>query len=152
MTGIKHIVECHCVLPQYVGSKNPVYHKFVVFSTIDDSDTVIPKYAQCNNCGVVHKIIDICKSEIYAGKDELGALPNKDDISYSLPKHVLEVLQNYECSLPDYEHAKFICDHSRWGETLTLSKELLKDEVTGKFMVIKSDRVVIESFIDKVIV
>lgn len=152
MTGVKHIVECHCVLPQYVGSKNPVYHKFVVFSIIDDSDTVVPKYAQCNNCGVVHKVIDICKSEIHTGKDEISILPNKNDLSYSIPKHVLEVLESYECGIPDYEHAKFICDHSRWGETLTLSKEMLKDEIAGKFMIIKSDKVVVESFIDKVVI
>ena len=64
MTGVLHLIECHCCLPQYKNSKKPVYHKFKVFSILDDGDTVISKHSQCNNCGVVHHVIDICKSEI----------------------------------------------------------------------------------------
>ena len=64
MQGFKHLVQCHCILPQYRKMKDPVFHKFVVFSTIDKKDNVEPKNVQCNNCGVIHKVFDICKSEI----------------------------------------------------------------------------------------
>ena len=95
MIGTKHIVECHCVLPQYRNRKIPIYHKFMVFSIIDDSDTVLPKYAQCNNCGVVHKIYDICKSEILAGKDEIRTLCTIEDISLTIPEDIRGVLDSY---------------------------------------------------------
>ena len=44
-------------------------HKFVVFSVIDDSDTFIKKIVNCNNCGVTHRIIGPCQSEIIQGKE-----------------------------------------------------------------------------------
>ena len=60
MRGQKHLIECHCILPQYRRALNTVYHKFVVFSEIDDSDTVVPKFAQCNNCGVIGHLAGQC--------------------------------------------------------------------------------------------
>ena len=68
--GTKHLIQCHCLLPQYRNKPDPVFHKFPVFSVIDESDTVILKYAECNNCGAAHKVYDICKSEILTGRDE----------------------------------------------------------------------------------
>ena len=41
MAGIKHLIECHCMLPQYRNKKDRQYHKFVVFSIIDNADCVI---------------------------------------------------------------------------------------------------------------
>ena len=73
------MVECHCVLPQYRNRKEVVYHSFVVFSIIDEAGTVIPKHATCNNCGVIHNVRDICKSEIIPGR-EIGAVIEIDDI------------------------------------------------------------------------
>ena len=84
MKGLKHLIECHCVLPQFRKRENPPYHKFVVFSLIDDSDTAIPKHARCNNCGVIHNVIDICKSEILPGQ-EVGAVMTKKDCGMMLP-------------------------------------------------------------------
>ena len=69
----KHLIECHCILPQYKKAPKPVFHKFIVFSEIDN-DVVEPTYVQCNNCGAVHKIYDFCKSEIIVGRDELRTI------------------------------------------------------------------------------
>ena len=46
MNGIKHLIECQCILPQFKKRENPPYHKFVVFSIIDDVDEVLEKFAQ----------------------------------------------------------------------------------------------------------
>ena len=43
---------------------NPLFHKFTVFSEFDSEGEIIPKIAKCNNCGVIHKVIDFCRSEI----------------------------------------------------------------------------------------
>tara|TARA_R100000808_G_C2155541_1_gene168612 strand:- start:34263 stop:34727 length:465 start_codon:yes stop_codon:yes gene_type:complete len=150
MDGIKHIIECHCVLPQFRNKENFAYHKFVVFSIIDDSDTVIPKYVTCNNCGVIHKIFDICKSHIMAGKDDLKSQSSIIDIKYTLDKGVVEILESYKCDLPTYENVKFIIDNKRWGSFVVLTKDDVENEITGKMLVFeKEDKFKIESFIDR---
>ena len=85
LAGVKHVVECRCVLPQYKKTSNPVYHKFVVFSILEKDKTKV-SFIQCNNCGIVHKIIDLCKSEILNGKEQLSSLETIEDIKISLPK------------------------------------------------------------------
>ena len=34
--GVKHLIQCHCVLPQYRNANPPMFHKFVTFSVVDD--------------------------------------------------------------------------------------------------------------------
>ena len=108
MQGMKHIVECHCVLPQNRGKSVPIYHTFIVFSEIDDSDTVVPKFVQCNNCGIVHKVTDICRSEIAVGKEELKTISTIDDIRVGLPDDTCNLLDSYSCDLATWEHIDFI--------------------------------------------
>jgi len=147
MNGTKHIVECHCILPQYRDRNNPVYHKFVVFSEIDDSDTVITSNAQCNNCGTVHKIYDICKSEIIAGKDESASVEKIKDVSISLPAQVVELLESYNVDLCDYQVARFILENKKWDSVLTLGTDSEDGQTTGKILrFLKDNKFRVESF------
>ena len=104
MQGTKHLIECHCVLPQYRNIDNPVYHKFVVFSMLGDGGTVVPKFSQCNNCGVIHKIYDLCKSEIAAGKDELRSVVKADELKISIPSQLWDVLTTYDVDVAILEN------------------------------------------------
>jgi hypothetical protein len=125
-----------------------VFHQFVVFSTIDDSDTVLPKYVQCNNCSVVHKIYDLCKSEIVAGRDELNSVNTIDDIIYTIPEDIRGVLESYDVDLPTWEHAQFVLQNKVWGTAVILTKDVLEDETQGKLLMIKGPREFnIETFI-----
>ena len=147
MEGVKHIIECHCILPQYRERKDPVYHKFVVFSTIDESDTVVPSHHQCNNCGTVHKIYDVCKSEIVAGKDESASVERIKDVSLSLPASLIELFESYSLDLPDYMMARHIIESKDWGTTIVLSKESEDRTTSGKILrFIEGDRFRVESF------
>lgn len=149
MEGIKHLLECHCILPQYRYAKNPIYHKFVAFSIIDESDTLIPKFVTCNNCGVVHKIFDVCKSEIVSGRDDLLSETKKDDIKYSIPSDLREILESYSCDIATYENVKFILEQKKWGSHMILTRETVDDDVTGKMLVFENhDKFKIETFID----
>lgn len=132
MEGYKHLIECHCVLPQYRKLENPIFHKFVVFSLLDDEGNVIPKMSQCNNCGAVHKVVDICQSEIAAGKDETKSVLTKNDISRSLPSQLVGLLEEYELDVADYEFSKFIIENEKWGSVIILSKEQEGDGYAGK--------------------
>lgn len=125
--GYKHLIECHCVLPQYRKLTNPVFHKFTVFSVLDDEGNVLPKMSQCNNCGAIHKVVDICVSEMVPGKDEAKSVITKNDIARSLPKQLVDVLQEYQLEVADYEYSKFIIENERWGSIIVLSKETEED-------------------------
>ncbi len=46
MFGLKHMVECNCILPQYRNQTPAVFHQFVVFSIINRDDELQPDYAQ----------------------------------------------------------------------------------------------------------
>lgn len=147
MQGIKHLVQCHCVLPQYKNALEPVFHKFVVFSVIDDSDTVQPKFSQCNNCGVVHKVIDICRSELTL-KEETRALPNIEDIKFSISPDLVRVLESYHCDLATWEQAEWIYLTKAWDQWITLVREEDENnEIRGKRLIfLDDDRFRIEAF------
>ena len=151
MKGIKHLIQCHCILPQYKNAKDPVFHKFIVFSTIDDSDTVLTKYADCNNCGSVHKIYDVCKSEIIPGKEDVRSALSKEDFKFSLPSSLYELLEQYEKELCDYEYSQFIIDNEKWDTTMTLSREELDEHIQGKLLrFIDKEKFSIESYTHKI--
>lgn len=134
MIGIKHIVECNCIMPQYRKHPRPPYHKFKVFSIIDDSDTVIPKQAACTNCGVIHNVIDLGKTEIMLG-EEVGGVMKVSDCKLILPTSISDILSTYDCEVCDYEHALFILQNERWGEYLIVDrKENDSGDLTGKVL------------------
>ena len=148
MNGFKHLIQCHCILPQYRNRPDPVFHQFVVFSTIDESDTVSPKYVQCNNCSVIHKVYDLCKSEIIAGKDELLSVATIEDIMYTIPEDIRGVLENYNADLPTWEHTQFTLHNKVWGTSVILTKDVLDNETQGKLLRIEGPREFkIETFI-----
>jgi hypothetical protein len=151
--GTKHLIECHCILPQYKNRKNPVFHKFIVFSEIDESDTVVPKFVQCNNCNVVHKVFDICKSEISFGRDELKTVTTIEEIRFGIPGDVQHILDNYNCDLPTWEMTKYIIDNEKWGESIVLTQEEIDGSTQGKSLVVSSkNSFKIESFVRKDII
>ena len=147
--GIKHTVSCLCVLPQYRKKANPPFHQFVVFSVLDDSDTIEPKLAECNNCGVIHRVIDICKSEVVTNRDELNILTEKD-IGYMLPQQVKELLESYDCDLATWEQTLFILNEKKWGSFVVLDRTATDEGSDGKILRFKNEnRYLIEPFIDR---
>ena len=151
MKGIKHLIQCHCILPQYKNAKEPVFHKFTVFSIIDESDTVLLKYADCNNCGSVHKIYDLCKSEIVPGKEDVKSSLRKEDFKFSMPSSLWDLLQQYEKELCDYEYAQFVIDNEKWDSTLILTREDMEDHSQGKLLrFIGPEKFRIESYTHKI--
>ena len=150
MKGVKHLVQCHCILPQYRDRKDPLFHQFVVFSIIDESDTCVPKYVQCNNCAVVHKVVDICRSELVVGKDELATVTTIDDVSLTIPPDVRNVLQTYSVDIATWEYAQFILQNELWGTHLVLTKDILDEDTQGKMLIFNGpSKFNIETFIRK---
>lgn len=135
------------MLPQHRKKNNPPYYNFAVFSIIDDSDTCIPKYAQCNNCGVVHRVVDLCRSEIISGRDELSSVTSVDDLKVMLSSDIVQVMESYSCTLPSYEHVHFIISNAQWGDFIVLTRDSIDDEQQGKLLrFIGPGKIIIESF------
>ena len=139
MKGTKHLVQCHCVLPQYRGRSEPVFHKFAVFSIIDEDEDIIPKFSQCNNCGAIHKVVDICKSEIVPGADESAAILTVNDIKSSLPNKISKIIESHNCSHATWEQVKFIFENQEWGQTIVISRETLGDSSQIKVLKINDE-------------
>lgn len=123
MIGQKHLIKCRCVLLQYKKMQNPPSHQFTVFSVINDSDKVNISYAQCPNCGVIHKITEIGKSEILQNKEAMSSLITIDDIKLSLPENLKNILEKNSADLPTWEAAQFIHENKQWGNFVVLTSE-----------------------------
>lgn len=131
--GLKHIIKCRCILQQYKRLDNPPLHKFLVFSVIDDNDVALTKYAKCNNCGVIHKITEIGKSQILS-KDEMNSIITIDDIKPSLPEQLSFILEKNNADLCSWESAKFIFENKKWGEFVILTSEDDGESIHGKYV------------------
>lgn len=134
--GIRHLIECNCILPQYKKRKNPVWHKFPVFSIVDLKDKVLEKIAQCNNCGIVHKVTEIGVSEI-TKKENIKSIRTISDIKYGLPESFVGLLEQHKCDISTWEEIEFILEEERWGSFVVLSQEDVDLNIHGKMMIIK---------------
>lgn len=146
MKGLKHLIQCHCVLPQYRRQDDPIFHKFTVFSIVREDDSVETKYVQCENCGVIHKVFDICKSEIISGNDESQTVLTVEDIKMSLPDKVSHILDSYNCDISTWEHVEFLFANEMWGTEIILKKEENEESTNLKILQINgSDKIRIKT-------
>lgn len=137
-TGIKHLVTCRCVLPQFKRADNPPRHQFVVFSIID-GDVVRPKFAQCNNCGIIHRVTDVCRSEIKQGREDMRSIVTIDDVRPSLPPRLAETLDAADADLPTWEAAKHLVEEKQWGGFVVLSTDVDGNTRHGKYVQVLGD-------------
>lgn len=132
--GQKHLIKCRCVLPQFKKLENPPPHQFVVFSVLNDDGSVTIKYAQCNNCGIVHRVTDVCKSEIMSSKEHMNSLLKIEDIKPSLHANVSNMLEANSADLATWEAVQFVIENKCWGEFVVMTTETEGDEITGKYV------------------
>ena len=148
MPGIKHLIQCHCILPQYRNLDDPIFHKFVVFSKIDSSGDVIPRLCRCNNCEVIHKIVDLCKSEIASGSDSLDGISSIDDIRTGLSDGLCKILDTHECDKATWEQIEDIIDNKEWESKVVISKQSFGGSTQVKILAVNgSDMFKIETIL-----
>lgn len=139
MRGQRHLIKCRCVLPQYKGVTNPPPHQFVVFSVINDDDSARVKFSQCNNCGIIHKVTDICKSEILPGKEAMSSVVKIEDVKLSLPPNLADILERNNVDIATWESAQFILENKEWGNFVILAQEEESGTRQGKYVRIMSE-------------
>lgn len=146
-SGFKHLLTCTCFLPQFRGKENVVFHQFPVFSVVEEDDKVIPKYAQCNNCGIIHYVTGICESTpVVGGRDESKAVVSKDDIRIGIPPNIADVLDSYDVDTATWEEVEFIIENKQWDRTVVLSAETNDGVREGKLLRITKTRPRVEGF------
>lgn len=145
VTGQKHAVKCRCILPQFKKREKPIFHEFVVFSTVTDG-VFDSSFAQCNNCGILHHVIDFCKSEITT-KENARSLSTIEDVSISLSDSVVQLLKSNNADLATFQEVAFIMENSIYNKKILLEKETVDGYVVGKFLSLQeSGRLKVEPF------
>lgn len=135
--GIKHLVRCVCVLPQLSKLKDPPSHEFKVFSVLDDdAGEFETSFVQCDNCGVVHKVVNVCESTILAGRDEMSSIVTVDDVKNAVPANLAALLEQNNVDLPTWQQVAWIVEEKQWGSTLVLTSEYIEGTRQGKALTI----------------
>lgn len=135
---IKHRIDCKCILPQFKSLSPALFHKFIVFSVIDLDGSCVPSYAQCNNCGVIHKVTEIGRSEIIK-KETSPAIKSIEDIKLGLPIRLVGLLEQGEVDLPTWQEAEFIISNKLWGRPVLLGVDKDGGSAVGKYVIILGD-------------
>lgn len=138
--GQRHLIKCRCILAHLLKDSDPPIHQFAVFSVIDDDDTVRQKFVQCPNCGIVHRVTDILKSQILSGREELKTVVTIDEIKKSLSDEMIAVLETNSCDISVWEHVKFIIDEKKWGEFVVIASESIDGLRQGKYVKIFGEK------------
>lgn len=139
-TYIRHLIECQCILKIYEKRTKPLFHKFPVFSIISNDD-IIEKYAECNNCGSIHRVYDVQESEIMWGKDGYEGLVTKiDDIRNNLEntghQKIVEILTTHKIDdVSLWENVEFLLENNASG-MIILNKNSIKDNDIYKILYI----------------
>ena len=140
---IKHLIDCHCILSIYKNRTKPVYHKFPVFSILEE-DNVKEKYVLCNNCDIVHKVIDVNKSEIKWGSEGLRSLvTTKEDIKFNLENlgmdRLVTILEVNNIDLSDWELIEYLLENNLEGK-IVIDKKEIDDSINYKYLEIKNGK------------
>ena len=143
MSFIKHLVECQCVLNIFKNKTKPVYHKIPVFSLLDEEGNVQEKYVACNNCGVVHRVYEVFKSEIkWGNEDNKAMIPDKDDIKFNLEaqghERLVNIFEQNDMEICDWETLEYALDNCIECD-IVLNRVESDNNVVIKMINIKSD-------------
>lgn len=141
---IKHLIECQCVLNIFKNKTKIIYHKFKVFSEIDNDDEVREKYVICNNCDIVHRVYEVCKSEIKWGCENLKSLvTTKEDIKFNLESknyHIItEELEKNNIDLCEWEYIDYLLENKKEGQII-LNKNEIDDNIVYNVLYIKDEK------------
>lgn len=139
MNYITHLIECSCILPLYSKSEKPIYHKFPVFSTLNEKEELEEKYVACNNCDVIHKVTDFCSSEVMTDTSNYrGLVTTKEDLEHSLNDKIISVLIKNDCEVDVWEKLDFLFENNI-SDHVVISKKYEESSVICQIIYIESD-------------
>jgi len=150
LSGIKHLIKCRCILPQFRGRIPPIFHQFTVFSVLED-DEVKEKHVECPNCGVIHQVTGISQSNVMTGHELSSSVMSIDDLRLTLDERLVNILERNNADLSSWEAVSFIIENQKWNDFVVLSTEEVDGMKVGKILWILGERLFkVESFSKKV--
>tara|TARA_B100000965_G_C19153243_1_gene566971 strand:+ start:89 stop:520 length:432 start_codon:yes stop_codon:yes gene_type:complete len=128
----------------FKNNNKPVYHKIPTISFFNDNDEIKEKYIICNNCGVVHRVYEVLKSEIKWGMEDLKNLVNtKEDIAQNLnfleKNDIVNILNKEQAFTCDWELAEHLVENNIDGNIILQTTESDNNTVY-KVLEIKGDK------------
>tara|TARA_B100001094_G_scaffold332816_1_gene406682 strand:+ start:5074 stop:5544 length:471 start_codon:yes stop_codon:yes gene_type:complete len=144
MSYIKHLVECQCTLRLFKNRSKQIYHKFAVFSLLEEDDSIKEKYVNCNNCDIVHRVYEVNKSEIKWGNEGLKSLvTTKDDIKFNLEsngfENLVNILELNKTDVSDWEYIDYLLENNLEGH-LVIEKTEVDNNISFKVLHIKNNK------------
>lgn len=144
MSYIKHLVECQCTLRLFKNRSKQIYHKFAVFSLLEEDDSIKEKYVNCNNCDIVHRVYEVNKSEIKWGNEGLKSLvTTKDDIKFNLEsngfENLVNILELNKLDISDWEYVDYLLENNIEGH-LVMEKTEMDNNISFKVLHIKNNK------------
>ena len=144
---IIHLIECQCILPIYKNKTKPLYHKFKVFSVVDD-DQIEEKYVMCNNCKILHKVTEVNKSEIMWGvEEEKSMVTTIDDVKFNLSDdypNIVRLFEEKEVDITTWEHFNFLVEENI-SDNVLISKTENKDKLVYKIVEFNNNKAKIKN-------
>jgi len=143
---IRHLIECQCVLPIFKKNTKIIYHKFPVFSLIDEeSNTLKHKYVSCNNCDIIHKVFDINKSNIMWGKEGYKTyVITKDDIRITLEQEgltdIVNLLYSADCDVSIWELTNYVFENNIEDQIIVIESQEIENNVSVKYIELKDKK------------
>ena len=135
LESIKHLITCNCILRQYEDIDPPVFHKFVAFSVINSDGSIKPSYAKCNNCGAIHKVIEVNTSQRIK-KEDSPLVPDFEEIKSNLPEKLVGILLKYDLDIPTWQLIQFNYENEKWDRAVILHREIIGEETQGKYLLL----------------
>jgi galactitol-specific phosphotransferase system IIB component len=103
-----------------------------VYSNFNDQGKVIEKIISCENCNTLHKVYDICKSDIVkGGKDENKASITIEELDLQLPDKISKILEKNQCPIPIYEEVVDAIEKNIDSHDIVINREVIE----GKYQV-----------------
>lgn len=137
-----HLIECTCVLPtlRQDNLEDVIYHKFPVFSSVDENNNFNCSYEACNNCGVIHKVTSMGMSEISLGEDEAKNILTIEDMKFMIPTRLGDLLEKYNCEKWKWQEVLFMFQNNIWGKPTVIDSEYKQEyeKRTGKLLIMNS--------------
>ena len=137
--GTKHLIQCHCVLPQYRKMDDPIFHKFVVYSKFKEDGKVQHKLVRCNNCDAVHRIIDFCRSEIVTKIEDTDVIIDEEELKLGIPEKIVTILEKNNSDIATYEAIDHIIDEEAWNTDVVISRQTQGEKINLKILQIKGE-------------
>lgn len=144
MNYIKHLIECQCILSLYKNKSKTVFHKFPVFSLLEDDDSIKEKYVVCNNCDIVHRVYEVSKSEIKWGNEGLKSLvTTKEDLKFNFESQgltdLVTVLNANMIDISEWEYIDYVLENNIDGQVV-LEKNEMDNNISFKVLHIKNNK------------